>query len=48
MNKGQKKPYFGKRTRKQVIEEYFRLSANMDELSEIHGVLGRAIQFQAS
>lgn len=40
MKKGQKKPYYGKRTRTQVIDEYFRSSASMDELSELHGVLG--------
>ena len=40
MKKGQKRPYYGKRTRTQVIDEYFRSSASMDELSEIHGVLG--------
>jgi len=40
MQKGAKRPYYGKRTKKQVIEEYFNSSASMDELSEIHGVLG--------
>jgi len=40
MKKGQKRPYYGKRTKGQVIESYFKSSASMDELSEIHGVLG--------
>ncbi len=40
MKKGQKRPYYGKRTKKQVIEGYFKSSASMDELSEIHGILG--------
>ena len=40
MKKGQKRPYYGKRTKRQVIETYFKSSASMDELSEIHGVLG--------
>lgn len=40
MKKGQKTPYYGKRTKRQVIKTYFESSASMDELSEIHGVLG--------
>ena len=40
MKKGQKRPYYGKRTKRQVIKAYFESSASMDELSEIHGVLG--------
>ena len=40
MLKGQKRPYYGKRTKQQVIDEYFRSSASMDELSELHGILG--------
>jgi len=40
MKKGDKRPYYGKRTKKQVIEEYFSSSASMEELSELHGVLG--------
>jgi len=35
-----KKPFYGKRTRNQVIETYFNSSASMDELSEVHGILG--------
>ena len=35
-----KKPFYGIRTKKRVIEEYFYTSASMDELSEIHGILG--------
>ncbi|MFK8008156.1 MAG: hypothetical protein AB8H03_17495 [Saprospiraceae bacterium] len=35
-----KKPFYGLRTKKQVIEEYFYTSASMNELSEIHGILG--------
>lgn len=40
MKKGAKKPYYGNRTKRQIIREYLRSSASMDELSEIHGVLG--------
>ena len=40
MKKGAKRPYYGKRTKRQVIEKYFTTSASMNELSEIHGVLG--------
>jgi len=40
MKKGNKKPYYGNRTKRQVIREYFASSASMDELSEIHGILG--------
>jgi len=40
MKQGQKRPYYGKRTKRQVIEGYFKSSASMDELSKIHGVLG--------
>lgn len=40
MKKGQKRPYYGKRTKRQVIREYFSSSASMDELSNIHGILG--------
>ena len=35
-----KKPFYGLRTKKRVIEEYFYTSASMNELSEIHGILG--------
>ena len=40
MKSGQKRPYYGKRTKREVIEGYFKSSASMDELSEIHGILG--------
>ena len=40
MKKGQKTPYYGKRTKRQVIKAYFESSASMDESSEIHGALG--------
>jgi len=40
MKKGQKKPYYGQRTKRQVINEFLTSSASMDELSELHGVLG--------
>jgi transposase-like protein len=35
-----KKPYYGLRTKKRVIDEYFYTSASLNELSEIHGILG--------
>lgn len=35
-----KKPYYGKRTQKQVLKEYFNSSASMNELSQLHGILG--------
>jgi len=35
-----KKPFYGIRTKKQVIQEYYNSSASMKELSEIHGILG--------
>lgn len=40
MEKGQKKPYYGKRTKNRILKEYLDTSASMDELSELHGVLG--------
>ena len=33
-------PYYGKGTKRQVIDEYLNTSASMDELSELHGILG--------
>ncbi len=35
-----KKPFYGLRTKRRVIEEYFYSSASLEELSEIHGILG--------
>ena len=35
-----KKYYYGKKTKKRVIEEYFETSVTMSELSELHGILG--------
>jgi len=35
-----KKPFYGIRTKKRVIEEYFNSSASLNELSKIHGILG--------
>lgn len=40
MKKGVKRPYYGKRTKKEVIRTYFETSASMDELSELYGILG--------
>lgn len=40
MKKGQKRPYYGNRTKKEVIQTYFASSASMDELTEIYGILG--------
>jgi len=40
MKKGAKKPYYGQRTKRQIINEFLTSSASMDELSELHGVLG--------
>lgn len=33
-----KKPYYGIRTKKRVIEEYFYTSDSLKELSETHGI----------
>jgi transposase-like protein len=38
--KKQAKPYYGEKTKKKIIEEYFRSSATMRELAELHGILG--------
>ena len=38
--KSRQKPFYGIKTKKQVIEEYYNTSASMKELSEIHGILG--------
>lgn len=35
-----KKPFYGLKTKRQVIREYFDSSASMSELSELHGILG--------
>ena len=35
-----KKPYYGKTTKRKVVEEYLSSSASMDELSRLHGILG--------
>lgn len=35
-----KKAFYGIRTKKRVIEDYFSSSASMKELSEIHGIMG--------
>jgi len=35
-----KKPYYGKLTKKKVIDEYLETSASMAELSRLHGILG--------
>jgi len=35
-----KKPYYGKKTKKQIVEEYLTTSASMDELAKLHGILG--------
>jgi len=43
MKKNQKTPYYGKRTKRQIISEYLTSSASMSELSELHGVLGSNI-----
>jgi len=40
MKKGTKKPYYGNRTKRQIIDEYMCSSASLDELSELHGILG--------
>ena len=34
------KPFYGVKTKKRVIQEFFYSSASMKELSEIHGILG--------
>ncbi len=34
------KPFYGIRTKRRVIEDYFYSSASMNELSETHGILG--------
>ena len=35
-----KKPFYGKKTKKKIVEEYLKTSASMDELARLHGVLG--------
>ena len=40
MKKGQKTPYYGNRTKQQIIKAYFTSSSSMDELSSLYGVLG--------
>ena len=35
-----KKPFYGIRTKRRVIGEYFYTSTSMNELSEIHGIFG--------
>ena len=39
MKKGQKKPYYRQRTKRQIINEYLISLTPMNELSELHGVL---------
>ena len=34
------KSFYGMHTKRQVIDEYYRSSASMKELSEIYGILG--------
>jgi len=36
----QKDFFYGKKTKKKVIEDYFNSSASMNELAKIHGILG--------
>jgi hypothetical protein len=43
MKKGHKRPHYSKRTKKQVIEGYFKSSPSLDELSEINRILGSNI-----
>ena len=35
-----KKPYYGKKTKRKVVEEYLKTSASMNELARLHGILG--------
>jgi transposase-like protein len=39
MKKGDKTPYYGNRTKREVIQAYLKTSASMSELSELHGIL---------
>lgn len=36
----QSKPYYGEKTKKKIVEDYFRDSVTMKELSELHGIFG--------
>jgi len=38
--KNKKKPFYGKKTKKKIVEEYLNTSASMDELARLHGILG--------
>ena len=38
--KNTSKPFYGKRTKKKIVEEYLSSSASMDELAKLHGILG--------
>ena len=38
--KNTSKPFYGKRTKKKIVEEYLNTSASMDELAKLHGILG--------
>lgn len=35
-----KKPYYGKKTKARLVEDYFKEAITMTELSELHGLLG--------
>lgn len=35
-----KKPFYGEKTKKKIVEEYLNTSATMDELAKLHGILG--------
>jgi len=35
------KPYYGEKTKKKIVEDYFRDSVTIKELSELYGVFGR-------
>lgn len=36
----QAKPYYGEKTKQKIVEDYFRDSVTMKELSELHGIFG--------
>ena len=38
--KNNKKPFYGEKTKKKIVEEYLNSSATMDELAKLHGILG--------
>ena len=38
--KNTSKPFYGKSTKKKIVEDYLNTSASMNELAKLHGILG--------